>query len=83
MGIGSGVSNHESRSHATSTEGGINDDGGWGRMAWLEGRGFILGRMGVVTVMVEEEPRFWRLLSRYQLLFDPNQKTASSNPTSG
>ena len=54
VGLGGGVSGHESRSHATSTEGGINDDGRRGRMAWLEGRGFIMGRMGVVAVMVEK-----------------------------
>ena len=46
-----GVVGHQRRTLATRTEGGINDDGGQGRMAWLEGRGFIMGRMGVVVVI--------------------------------
>ena len=56
--LGGGVSGHESRPHATRTEGGVNDDGRWGRMAWLEGRGFVLGWMRVVAVMVEESTPF-------------------------
>ena len=58
MVLGGSVAGHQTRSHATSTKGGVNDDGGWGRMGWLGGRGFVLGWIGVVTAMVEEEPRF-------------------------
>ena len=54
MGLGGGVPGHVSRSHVPRTKDWVNGKGGWGRMTWLEGRGFIMGRIGDIAVMVEE-----------------------------
>ena len=43
MGLGGGVAGHDSRPHAIRADYGTNNDGGWGRMAWFEGRGFVWG----------------------------------------
>ena len=51
MGLGGGVPGHESRPHAIRTEDGVNGEGGCGGMAWLEGRGFVLGWIGDAIAM--------------------------------